>query len=388
MKGPNVKLVCFSEIQWRYVRTRKQQILTRFPGDWEILFLSTVVRGRRNNFIPQRDGRVVHVCIPVFKNFPQRSLQRLFALPFVRFLWNLMLWLWLQTIFFFTGFTGRDRVFYVSNIYYAGVLRFLSRSLLLYDCNDDPLGFPGTPLWALGYFHRLVRSADLVTAVSGGLELRLREAGAAEVRRIGNGVDYDLFRRAAARGVPEEMRNMNRPVIGYVGAVAHWFDFGLLDRLAAEFPFSSIVIVGPLYHDLRGVMEDITARRNNIELLGTKPYEELGRYIASMDVCLIPLQVNELRRSADPNKLYEYAACGRPIVTMAYSEDIKSLADMIYTAEDRGEFISKVREALERGADGERLEAFARSRSWQSRADEMADLIAGRLSTGKRKERV
>ncbi len=388
MKGLTVKLVCFSEIQWRYVRTRKQQILTRLPGDWEILFLSTVVRGGRNNFIPQRDGRVVHVCIPVFKNFPQRPLQRLFALPFVRFLWNLMLWLWLQAIFLLTGFAGKDRVFYVSNIYYAGVLRFLSRSLLLYDCNDDPLGFPGTPVWAGGYFHRLVRYADVVTAVSGGLERRLREAGAGEVRRIGNGVDYDLFKRAAARGIPDEMRNMGRPVIGYVGAIAHWFDFELLDRLAAEFPFSSLVIVGPLYHDLRGAMAEITARRSNIELLGARPYEELGRYIASMDVCLIPLQVNELRRAADPNKLYEYAACGRPIVTMAYSDDIRALSDMIYTAENRDEFILKVREALERGADGERLEAFARSRSWQSRADEMANLVGGRLSAKTRKENV
>jgi teichuronic acid biosynthesis glycosyltransferase TuaH len=382
-----VKIVCFSEIQWRYVRTRKQQILTRFPGDWEILFLSTVVRGSSNNFIPERDGRVVHVCIPVFKNFPQRPLQRLFALLFVRFLWNVMLWLWLQVVFLFTGFAGKDRVFYVSNIYYACVLRFLSRSLLLYDCNDDPLGFPGTPAWAGGYFHRLVRSADLVTAVSGGLERRVREAGAGEVRRIGNGVDYDLLNRAAARGVPDEMRNMNRPVIGYVGAVAHWFDFDLLERLAAEFPFASLVIVGPLYHDLRGRMEEITTRRSNIEILGTRPYEELGRYIASMDVCLIPLQVNELRRAADPNKLYEYAACGRPIVTMAYSEEIRALADMIYTAENHDEFVSKVREALERGVDRERLEAFARSRSWQSRADEMAALIAEHLSAGTRKER-
>lgn len=382
-----MKIVCFSEIQWRYVRTRKQQILTRFPGDWEILFLSTVVRGSRNNFVPEREGRVVHVCIPVFKNFPQRSIQRLFAFPLVRFLWNVLLWLWLHVIFLFTGFTGKDRVFYVSNIYYAAVLHFLSRSMILYDCNDDPLGFPNTPAWAESYFLTLVRSADIVTAVSGGLERRVREAGAREVRRIGNGVDYDLFNRAAARGIPDEMRNMNRPVIGYVGAIARWFDFDLLERIAAEFPVASLVIVGPLYYDLRGTLEEITSRRSNIVILGARPYEELGRYIASMDVCLIPLRVNELRRAADPNKLYEYAACGRPIVTMAYSEDIRALADMIYMAESRDEFVSKVREALERGADRERLEAFARSRSWQSRADEMAALITEHLGPGTRKER-
>ena len=60
-----MKIICFSEIQYRYVKTRKQQILSRFPDDWKILFLSSVVAGKKNNFLPQRDGRIVHLCIPV-----------------------------------------------------------------------------------------------------------------------------------------------------------------------------------------------------------------------------------------------------------------------------------------------------------------------------------
>jgi glycosyltransferase involved in cell wall biosynthesis len=371
-----VKIVCFSEIQWRYVRTRKQQILTRFPPGWEILFLSSVVRGRPNNFLPEREGRITHVCIPVLKNFPQKSLRALFSFPPVRFLWNVMLWMWLHVIFIVTGFARGDRIFYVSNIYYAGVLGAVRRKLLLYDCNDDPLGFPGTPGWAARYFRGLVRSADLITAVSSGLVRRLREAGAGEVHLIGNGVDFDLFSRAASRGIPDDMSEMIRPIIGYVGAIAHWFDFELLDRLAGEYPSATLALVGPLYQDLRARMEEVTSRRPNVHLLGTKPYEELGRYVSAMDICLIPLQVNELRRAADPNKLYEYAACGRPIVTMAYSDEIRSLSDLVYTADNRDEFVSRVGEALEKGADGERLTAFARSRSWQARADEMHYLIA------------
>jgi hypothetical protein len=88
-----VKIVCFSEIQWRYVRTRKQQILTRLPGDREILFLSSVVKGKRNNFRPERDGRVVHACVPAPKNFPQKPLRLLFSIPLVRFLYNCVLFL-------------------------------------------------------------------------------------------------------------------------------------------------------------------------------------------------------------------------------------------------------------------------------------------------------
>lgn len=374
-----MKIVCFSEIQWRYVRTRKQQILTRFPEDWEILFLSSVVRGRRNNFIPERDGRVVHVCIPVFKNFPQRAVRAVFSFPPFRFLWNILLYIWLNLVFIVTGFSDRDRVFYVSNIYYAAVLRLLGRSLLIYDCNDDPLGFPDTPRWAGGYFRRLVLSADILTAVSRGLAGKLEEAGAAEVHHIGNGVDYDLFSRSAATGVAEELKGLDRPIFGYVGAIAHWFDFELLDRIAGAFPSASIVLVGPVYEDVKAALSDIAAERGNVYLIGTKPYEELGAYMAAMDVCLIPLLVNELRRLADPNKLYEYAAAGRPIVTMKYSEDIESLGDIVYLAGSREEFVRKVGEACTGGADEERLKAFAKSRSWRSRADEMSALILERL---------
>jgi glycosyltransferase involved in cell wall biosynthesis len=370
-----MKVVCFSEIQWRYVRTRKQQVLSRFPAEWEILFLSSVVKGKPNNYLPQRDGRVVHVCIPIFKNFPQGWAKKLFMLAPVRFMWNAIICLWLNVVFLATGFHRGERVFYVSNIYYAAVLPFFKRSLMLYDCNDDHLAFPNTPSWARGYYARLARAADLVIAVSSRLATLLREAGVNEVHLVGNGVDYELFRAAAESGVPEEMRGLRRPIIGYSGVVAQWFDFELLDAVAASFPHASIVMVGPLFGDRSEELGNLMARRVNIFHLGAKPYEMLGAYIAAMDVCIIPLKVNELMRSADPNKLYEYAACGRPIVTMKHSEDLEPLRGMIFLAGSREDFVEGIRMALASGADQDKLREFARRRSWQARADEIASLI-------------
>jgi glycosyltransferase involved in cell wall biosynthesis len=370
-----VKIVCFSEIQWRYVRTRKQQVLSRFPADWEILFLSSVVRGKPNNFRPIRDGRVVHLSVPVFKNVPQPLLRALFAAPPVRFLWNVVIWCWLQTIFLATGFHRGERVFYVSNIYYAAVLPFLRRAMTLYDCNDDHLAFPHTPRWAAGYFRRLVRAADLVVAVSTRLAELLGEAGAERVHLVGNGVDYELFRAAAELGIPEEMRSIPRPVIGYSGAVAQWFDFELLDLVASSFPHASIVMVGPLFGEREADLRALAARRGNVRHLGSKPYERLGAYIAAMDVCIIPLKTNELMRSADPNKLYEYAACGRPIVTMRHSDDLAALGGLIHVASSNEEFVEAIGLALASGANETKLRDFARARSWQARANEIASLI-------------
>jgi teichuronic acid biosynthesis glycosyltransferase TuaH len=370
-----MKVICFSEIQWRYVRTRKQQVLSRLPAEWEILFLSSVVKGKPNNYLPRRDGRVVHVCIPIFKNFPQGWVKAFFSLAPVRFMWNAIICLWLNVVFLATGFHRGERVFYVSNIYYAAVLPFLKRSLMLYDCNDDHLAFPNTPSWGRSYYARLARAADLVIAVSSRLAELLHEAGVNDVHLVGNGVDYELFRAAAESGVPEEMRGLRRPIIGYSGVVAQWFDFELLDAVAASFPQASIVMVGPLFGDRAEELGNLMARRLNIFHLGAKPYERLGAYIAAMDVCMIPLKVNDLMRSADPNKLYEYAACGRPIVTMKHSEDLEPLRGMIFLADSREDFVEGIRIALASGADQDKLREFARRRSWQARADEIASLI-------------
>lgn len=370
-----MKVVCFSEIQWHYVRTRKQQIISRFPDDWEILFLSTIVAGRENNLVPRREGRVTHVCVPVFKSVSNRAIKAIFSIPPVRFLWNLLILLWVKTVLLATGFAGRRRVLYISNIFYAPILRFFPASVKVYDCNDDPLAFPNTPAWAEKYFHSLALSADVVAAVSHGLVGRLRELGVSDIRYIGNGVDYDLFVKAISGGIPEEMKSLSPPVLGYSGAIALWFDMELLDMIASRFPQASIVLLGPLFEQRREELESLCAKRPNIRYIGSKPYEKLGAYIAAMDVCLIPLQMNELMRMADPNKLYEYAAAGRPVVTYRFAEEMDRLGDMIYLAGSREEFLEKIETALEKGADRERLIDFARKSSWQARAGQMTALI-------------
>jgi glycosyltransferase involved in cell wall biosynthesis len=286
-----------------------------------------------------------------------------------------MLLVWLKILLRATGFNRNDRIFYVSNVYYAPILPLLSRKLMLYDCNDDPQSFPNVPLWVRGCFGKVARAADVVTAVSEGLVERLKEAGARNVVLLGNGVDYEMFQRSAAAGMPDDMDALGRPVIGYVGAIAQWFDLGLVEKIAGRFPGASIALIGPVFREVEAAARRLAEERKNVIFFGERDYDDLGAYLSSMDVCMIPLVVNELRRLADPNKLYEYAAAGRPIVTMAYSEYVESLDGLIYVAHSREEFVDKIEEALGKGGDTEALREFARARSWQSRADEMTRLI-------------
>ena len=379
--GPKqVRIVCFSEIQWKYVLTRKQQVISRFPEHWRVLFLSSVVKGKRNNLLPEKEGRVIHACVPVFKNFPPGIVRTVFSFAPVRFFWNMLVWTWVKALLLVTGFNGADRVFYVSNIYYGAVLPFLKRSVMFYDCNDDHLAFPGTPPWAEGYFRKVALSADFAVTVSSGLTELLRSVGVRDLHQIGNGVDFEMFSEAAELGVPEQMRSYQRPLIGYSGAVAPWFDFELLGAVAASFPEASILLLGPLFDVALVDLERVAEAHGNVYHLGAKPYNELGRYLAAMDVCIVPLEMNELMRLADPNKLYEYAAAGRPIVTLRHSADLDSLGGFIHVASTHDEFIECVQTALSSEPKTEELLEFARTNSWQARADSIAELISNALS--------
>jgi glycosyltransferase involved in cell wall biosynthesis len=375
-----VRIVCFSEIQWKYVMTRKQQVINRFPAHWRVLFLSSVVKGKRNNFLPEKEGRVVHACVPIFKNFPPGIVRSIFSLPPVRFIWNVFVLIWIKILLLVTGFSGAERVFYVSNIYYGAILPFFKRSLMFYDCNDDHLAFPGTPRWAGGYFRKVALSADFAITVSSGLTERLRSIGVGEIHRIGNGVDFELFSAGKESSPPEDIEAYRRPLIGYSGAIAPWFDFELLEAVAASFPEASILMLGPVFEAVHGDLERVLEARRNIHHLGSKPHSELVRYLAALDVCIVPLLMNELMRLADPNKLYEYAAVGKPIVTMRFSRDLDSLSRFMQVAETREEFVEKVRVALSSEPRREELLEFARSSSWQARADSIAALITNELS--------
>ncbi len=371
-----MRLVWFSEIQWGWARTRKQQILRRLPPHWDTLFLSPLALGRRNNLLPSRDGHVTFACVPLLKNFPQPSLRRLFSRASVRRAWDRLVRAWVDVVIRRTGFVSPDRVCIVSNIYAAFVLEGMPRCALIYDCNDDHLAFPHTPPWASRYFERLVSEADAGIAVSQALARKLHDVGLGRVYVLSNGVDNELLVRAAEGPPPPDIRAMGHPLIGYAGAIAPWFDFELLDTLASSLPHATIVLVGPVFRDVEARLRRLLSSRANVRYLGLKPHDELGAYLAAMDVCLIPLALNPLMAAANPNKLYEYAALGKPIVTMRHSPELDELAGLISLASTREEFVALAVRALQVPPPREALVAFARANDWQLKAQRFAEIVS------------
>jgi glycosyltransferase involved in cell wall biosynthesis len=80
-----------------------------------------------------------------------------------------------------------------------------------------------------------------------------------------------------------------------------------------------IFFMGWLY-DFSGLREvaqsELSARThaNKIIVLDWVSYENVPKYLSAADICILPAHLNEIMRDIVPIKLYEYLACGKPVI--------------------------------------------------------------------------
>lgn len=234
--------------------------------------------------------------------------------------------------------------------------------------------------WVAQNHRAMLRRADLVFAVSEALLQPCRDLNPNSYL-VPNGVDYPLFREAMSRNwVPDDARNFRRPVIGYVGVMQPRVDFRLLQEIATRRPNWSFLLVGPTeYLDDRHGLAALV-QLPNVQYLGPKPLEQIPYYIKACDLCILPYKRDGLSVYGDSLKLYEYLACGRPVV----STDIpcsRRFMPLVRIADDPQGFIDGIEVGLaEDGAQMADRMAIAEQQSWDRRIDTMRGLVGERLT--------
>ena len=275
----------------------------------------------------------------------------------------------------------RQAVHVVQHPYWFALAAFLPPARLVYDCMDFHAGFDNTGDAHAGAEQRLFALADLTIVTSDYLAAHAQRSGARQVAMIRNAAEFDHFHTAAV--APLEHANPGRrPVLGYYGAIAEWFDPDLVAGLSAAFPQADIVLIGA---DTAGVGQRL-ASCPNVRMTGEKPYAELPQWLARFDVCLIPFRVTELTLATNPVKAYEYLSAGKPVVSVDLPE-LRPFGDLVYRAHDRAGFVEQVSRALSESAEPlaasvaelrERRTLFAAGQTWQQRATDLLAAAADR----------
>lgn len=261
----------------------------------------------------------------------------------------------------------------------AGVVGRLGERLSVYYCIDDYASLPDVDAAAVRAMdEELTRRADLVFVASETL-LAPKSRLNPETYLAPHGVDFAHFARAQdpALPVPEDIASLPRPIVGFFGLIESWIDLGLVAYLAERRPAWTFLMIGRL-----AVPEALVPRRPNLVFLGRRPYETLPAYGKAFAAAIIPYHLTPQVLNANPIKLREYLAMGKPIVSVSTPE-IDRFASHVRIGHGREEILGHLDAAVGAGLTPAELEAqtrLASTMTWDTNLRRVFDRVLARLA--------
>lgn len=259
--------------------------------------------------------------------------------------------------------------------FFPEIVQAIPHRLAVYDIYDDhaQYDYVRTNLrrqrYTLEIERHVLRDVDLAFAVSQTL---VRERSRIRpVQYLPNGVDISVAEPARTSPIPDDIRDLPRPIVGYLGSYDARLDWGLVLEFARRRPAWSFVFVG-------GGDCPPPEQLPNLYLLGNRPYPDAMRYVNKFDVALIPFVRDALTDSVCPAKLFDYLALGKPIVSTALPaiSEIVGNGDEVYRGESAIDFERLAEQALSECSDLPlRRRSLAHSMTWEQRCRHAMDSI-------------
>jgi len=348
-------IVAFSHLRWNFVYQRPQHLLSRLAATHPVVFVEEpefdpdgLPRWERSR--PHPNVTVYRPRTPVrapgFRGEQMPVLEQLIAeLGAELGSANLLTWLYTPMA--------------------LPLALALDPDAAVYDCMDELSLFLGAPPELLAYEAQLLEYADLM--FTGGPSLfRAKQSRHPNVHCFPSSVDAAHFRLITRAGVPvseaDDQAELPHPRLGFYGVIDERLDLEIVARLAEAHSDWQIVLVGPVVK----IDQAQLPRQPNIHYLGQRSYEELPRYLAGWDGCLMPFARNDATKFISPTKTLEYMAAELPIVSTPITDVAEPYGQIVYLGGTPDEFIRACEAAL--GSSPEERE---------QRAVQMRQVLAG-----------
>ena len=258
---------------------------------------------------------------------------------------------------------------------------------LIHDCMDDVSGFSNTDRSVLDLEEDMIANCDKLIVSSQTLFDKFKASNPSGIIR--NAVDADHFSSEVARhsalfrqkhpslqmqssnsgGSTSEVVN-----VGYVGAIAEWFDAALVRDAALKEPNFHFHLCGAVSdRNVTDLLQDM----KNVFLYGEIGYVDVPSFLGKMDVLIIPFKILPIIEACDPVKFYEYSIMGKPTVATRLPE-LSGAADLVFFASTPEEFATQIRRAHERIRDPEfrdALKDYALRNTWRHRGDDLVQVL-------------
>lgn len=217
----------------------------------------------------------------------------------------------------------------------AAALAAMLGSKTILEVHDMPQGFAG-PIFFRLYLLSLsaCRLVCITSALANDLQNRYGKSGILTRLMVApDGVDVERYKNLPsseqARSIINEKlqgrfpRDLKRFTAGYTGHLYPGRGVDFLLELAGTLPEMDFLLVGGEIREIAELEAKITKHNlGNFFVAGFIPNAELPLFQAACDVLLMPYQSlvaassgGDISRYLSPMKLFEYLACGRPIVS-------------------------------------------------------------------------
>lgn len=360
------KLLYIMHVPWGWIKQRPHFLAESFNEYFDITVLYPETF-RHNKKLLKNEN---HAFIEPFKTLPFQRFQNIYLYKvisdhFINRQINLHIknskYIWITQPFFF-------------NVIKKNIC---SSQIVIFDCMDDFMEF--SPIkknskLSRSYFmaeNDLINRADFIFASSKYLKekLQFRYHLNKEIYVINNALSNVLLSSKNIQvkiNYPEKNGFVD---FLYIGTISQWFNFKLVIKSLKHFKNIRFILIGPT--------ETAIPKHKCIIYLGTKMHYELNSYMSKADALVMPFYVNDLIKSVNPVKLYEYIYSGKPIITCNYDE-IDQFDKYVYRYDTEEEFINLIQKLLENKLAvklrKDRI-SFLLKNTWQERTKEILEIL-------------
>jgi glycosyltransferase involved in cell wall biosynthesis len=255
---------------------------------------------------------------------------------------------------------------------------------VVYDCMDDLLELPGNSSniffrkRLLKYESRLLNRCNLVLASSNYLGDKLieRYGDIKNLHIVNNAIDIDVGMTVEGRlpsGLPQETTNIFSDInflkLVYIGTISEWLDFNLIFESLKQFSNICYIFVGPNL---------LSVKHERIFFCGAVEHNKIYEIMNMADVLIMPFIVNELVKSVNPVKLYEYIYSCKPVISVKYDETLQ-FEDYVYLYSSETEYLQLISMSVNGNLPSKNSEhenkEFAYKNNWSNRTSTIKALL-------------
>lgn len=251
---------------------------------------------------------------------------------------------------------------------------------IIYDCMDDALEFPNikeNPYELKRLFElerELCERCDILICSSEYLRQKVisrYNINSQKTYVVNNGINLKSL--STLSNLPNNTKSFFRSElkkIVYVGTLSEWFDFDVVLASLDEIANIEYLLFGPSEIDI--------PHHDRITYCGSIQHDYVSTVLSLSDVLIMPFKVNELIKSVNPVKAYEYIYSGKPTVIVKYGETEK-FSDFVQLYDSTGTYIHAIKSALQEpkpvDINSHNYLQFIETASWKHKTIEVLELL-------------